>query len=90
MFRFIINHLIKATSPVKVYEYMAAGKPVVATQIPELAPYKDAVYIAKNAPEFSACIKRHCTKVTTKRKKRILYSSQYVGTPGNIIITRNN
>ncbi|MEK9179155.1 MAG: glycosyltransferase, partial [Patescibacteria group bacterium] len=54
---------------------MAAGKPVVATQIPELAPYKDAVYIAKNAPEFSACIKKALYESDDKkRKKRILYS----------------
>lgn len=72
---FIINHLIKATSPVKVYEYMAAGKPVVATQIPELAPYKDAVYISKNASEFSASIRKALYESDDKkRKKRILYS----------------
>ncbi len=33
---FQITELIKATNPVKVYEYLAAGKPVVTTNLPEL------------------------------------------------------
>lgn len=33
---FIINELTLATNPVKAYEALAAGKPVVATQMPEL------------------------------------------------------
>lgn len=45
--------LIKATNPVKFYEYLSAGKKVVATEIPELAPYKDQyVYMSNNDAEF--------------------------------------
>ncbi|WP_158560653.1 glycosyltransferase [Paenibacillus contaminans] len=33
---FLINNLTMATNPVKVYEYLAAGKPVVAARLPEL------------------------------------------------------
>ncbi|TVQ61736.1 MAG: glycosyltransferase [Phycisphaerales bacterium] len=33
---FQITELIKATNPVKVYEYLASGKPVVTTDLPEL------------------------------------------------------
>ena len=33
---FKINRLTKATNPVKVYEYMAAGKPVVSSALPEV------------------------------------------------------
>ena len=32
--------LIKATNPVKFYEYLSAGKKVVATEIPELMPFR--------------------------------------------------
>jgi GT2 family glycosyltransferase/glycosyltransferase involved in cell wall biosynthesis len=36
MIPFVINDLIRATNPVKIYEMLAAGKPVVTTDLPEL------------------------------------------------------
>jgi len=33
---FVINDLIKATNPIKLYEYLAAGLPVVSTPMPEV------------------------------------------------------
>ncbi|MBI1213445.1 MAG: glycosyltransferase [Alphaproteobacteria bacterium] len=54
---FKIVELIKATNPVKLYEYMASGKPVVCTDIPEahLAP-ADLVRIAKDEEEFESAL----------------------------------
>lgn len=43
--------LIKATNPVKFYEYLSAGKKVVATGIPELLPYKDKYVYLENTPD---------------------------------------
>lgn len=52
---FVINELTLATNPVKAYEALAAGKPVVATPMPELmqtdlAPF---VRIGANASAFA-------------------------------------
>lgn len=50
--------LIKATNPVKFYEYLSAGKKVVATEIPELMPFKDDyVYMSNDNEEFLHYIK---------------------------------
>ncbi|MGC9025435.1 MAG: glycosyltransferase [Chloroflexia bacterium] len=57
-----------ATDPVKLYEYWAAGKPVVATDLPELRSYQDAVYLAKDAPEFEQCIERALLEDTIDRR----------------------
>ena len=38
--------------PVKIYEYMAAGKPVVTTYIKELTSMTDLCYIAKDKDDF--------------------------------------
>jgi GT2 family glycosyltransferase/glycosyltransferase involved in cell wall biosynthesis len=51
---FIINELTSCTNPVKVYEYLSAGKPVVATRMPELEAISDQVYLADGAPQFVA------------------------------------
>lgn len=52
MIPFIINQLTEATNPVKFYEYLSAGKPVVATPIPELTEYSDICYIAQDKDHF--------------------------------------
>lgn len=43
--------LIKATNPVKFYEYLSAGKKIVATEIPELEPFRNRYAYLANAPK---------------------------------------
>lgn len=52
MIPFKINPITEATDPVKVYEYLSAGKPVVSTLLPELLPYRDYIYLARDADDF--------------------------------------
>jgi len=53
---FRLNGLTRAVNPVKFYEYMAAGRPVVATPLPELAPFAGACALASNTAGFVAAI----------------------------------
>lgn len=46
MIPFIINQLIMSTSPIKLYEYLTAGLPVVSTLIPEVLPYVNEGVVA--------------------------------------------
>ncbi len=48
---FLINSITKATSPVKLFEYMALGKPIVTTAMTECKKYK-SVFISNNYNEF--------------------------------------
>ncbi len=50
---FRIVELTRCTNPVKLYEYMAAGKPVVAAALPEVIEATDLVYIADDASSFA-------------------------------------
>ena len=43
--------LIKATNPVKFYEYLSAGKKIVATEIPELEAYREQYVYLENDPD---------------------------------------
>ena len=47
----MINNITKATSPVKVFEYMALQKPIVTTDMDECRKYK-SVLIGKNTKQF--------------------------------------
>ena len=49
---FIINDLTLCTNPVKVYEYLAAGKPVVATAMPELKLIEDVCHVSEGHDTF--------------------------------------
>jgi GT2 family glycosyltransferase/glycosyltransferase involved in cell wall biosynthesis len=53
---FQLTPLIEATNPVKFYEYLAAGKPVVSAQLPELEAFSDFYYPANDAESFVAQI----------------------------------
>lgn len=48
---FKLNDITKNTSPVKVFEYMAGGKPVVSTDLVELWNYSP-VFVSKTYEEF--------------------------------------
>ncbi len=51
---FKIIPLTLATNPVKFYEYLSAGKPVVSVKLPELVPYAENCYLATTPDEFLA------------------------------------
>jgi GT2 family glycosyltransferase len=52
MIPFKVNAITEATDPVKFYEYISQGKPVVAPRMPELYPYREYLYIADDHDDF--------------------------------------
>jgi glycosyltransferase involved in cell wall biosynthesis len=55
---FKTNLTTAATDPVKVYEYLSAGKPVVSVALSELEQYRDLLYIARDRDDFLAQLDR--------------------------------
>ncbi|EPP25902.1 Glycosyl transferase, group 2 family protein [Vibrio fluvialis I21563] len=53
---FKLIELTLCTNPVKVYEYLAAGKPVVCTAMPEVKIIDDMVHVAETHDAFVAGI----------------------------------
>ena len=49
---FVLNNLIDNTNPIKIYEYLAAGKPVVVTPFPEAFNFQDNISIASGIDDF--------------------------------------
>jgi glycosyltransferase involved in cell wall biosynthesis len=57
---FLINNITLATSPIKLFEYMAAGKPIVTSDLPECRKYP-GVLVARNPKEFIQHLERALT-----------------------------
>jgi len=54
-------------NPVKLYEYLAAGVPVVATGLPELKPYSDIISITDDPREYLEAVRREIDKDTPEK-----------------------
>lgn len=78
---FKINKLTRASNPIKLYEYLAAGKPVVSTALPEV--YNNAseiVYIGKDDDDFIKKVEKAVNESKSENKlvvsKRISYARE--------------
>ncbi|RAU93231.1 glycosyltransferase [Paenibacillus sp. YN15] len=54
---FKINEITLSTSPVKIFEYMAGGKPIVSSNLPECQKYQ-SIFKYNNSDEFVNCIEK--------------------------------
>ncbi len=53
---FRINKLTASVNPIKMYEYLAAGKPIAATPMPEVIRFESVIRIAATAQETADTI----------------------------------
>jgi polysaccharide pyruvyl transferase CsaB len=73
---FVLNEVTKATDPVKLYEYLARGKPVVATAMTELAECGDLIYIARDADDYAVQLDRAVAENDpAQRERRVAYAA---------------
>jgi glycosyltransferase involved in cell wall biosynthesis len=49
---------IRACNPLKLREYLAAGRPIVTTEFPALRPYRDLVSVAADGADFTNLIRQ--------------------------------
>lgn len=49
---YVLNERTAAINPLKLYEYLAAGRPVVATALPELSRFRGVVRVASSVDDF--------------------------------------
>jgi glycosyltransferase involved in cell wall biosynthesis len=53
-----INRHSQNMSPLKIYDYMACGKPIVSTNFPAAQMYKELIYIACTESEFTPLVEK--------------------------------
>jgi glycosyltransferase involved in cell wall biosynthesis len=69
------NKWIEFCNPVKIKEYLALGKPVVSIYYPEIEPYSDIVYVAKDYEQFVSYVRNAVVEndivLKIARRKRV-------------------
>jgi glycosyltransferase involved in cell wall biosynthesis len=63
-----LNELTRKMYPLKLHEYLAAGKPVVSTILEPLLPFRDVVTLAASTGEFVAAVR---SAVVDKEPQRV-------------------
>jgi len=68
---FVLNEITEATSPLKAFEYMALGKPIVSTNMRECRKYK-SIMVAETKEEFILQIKTAINRKNDNKYKALL------------------
>lgn len=75
---FRVNDLTRHSHPLKILEYLSAGRPVVCIDIPEAHNYQGMIEIARTDEEFSRAIAR-CLKENNEKsvEQRVNFAAQH-------------
>ncbi|MFZ1731201.1 MAG: glycosyltransferase [Bacteroidota bacterium] len=74
---FLDNEITRIVNPLKLYEYCAAGLPVVATRTAELAHHAEQLYLAHDGGSFIASIRAALEEDSPElRRARRLFAEQ--------------
>ena len=68
---YVLDGVAEHCSPLKLYEYVATGKPVVSVDMPEAHKFEDLIHIAHSPDEFEALIGDALAENGTLRDKRL-------------------
>lgn len=66
---FKLTSMVEAVNPIKMWEYMAVGMPVVTTALPEAKQYEGLVYHSNGYSEFFSNITRALADTSAERRR---------------------
>jgi len=72
-----INEYTNAMFPMKFFEYLSAGKPIVSVDLLALQDYKDICYLSKDYNEFSYNLQRVLEDINYNLKDRLELAKQF-------------
>jgi len=73
---FTSNQVTLRASPIKFYEYLAAGIPVVATRLPDLEPLAEFAHLVTSAEGFTSALQQAVSQDTPESRQRRVKESR--------------
>jgi glycosyltransferase involved in cell wall biosynthesis len=71
------NDSTRGTLPMKFFEYLAAGKPVIATDLSTLSEFRDYFYPVRDAAEFVVALQAALTEDASRAAARVALARKY-------------
>lgn len=72
------NEYTDSMFPMKFFEYLSAGKPIITTELLSILEFKDYCYVAKNKEEFSKMIDKAINENSEEKiQERFLLAQKY-------------
>jgi glycosyltransferase involved in cell wall biosynthesis len=71
------NESTRGSLPMKFFEYLAAGKPVISTDLPTLAEFRDFFYPVHDAEEFAAVLDAAVGENAARVAARVAIAQKY-------------
>lgn len=77
MIPYSANDYNRSSFPLKFWEFMATGKPIVVSGLPELAEYQDLIGYATNAADFVQAIQKALAAPAPGRDRRMALAQEH-------------
>jgi glycosyltransferase involved in cell wall biosynthesis len=74
---FLVNPLTRDADPLKLYEYLASGRPVVSTPMPRAEDFDGLLRIARGPEEFGRAIERALAEGHTDHERRVAAAREH-------------
>jgi glycosyltransferase involved in cell wall biosynthesis len=74
---FVVNDVTLRASPIKFYEYLASGVPIVATRLPDFETLSDFAYLVEDADEFTLALQRTVSEDTPEFRQRRMAEAKH-------------
>ena len=74
---YVLNEATRAVFPLKAFEYLSTGNPVVASQLPSLEPLRDAVRLAQRPAEWIEAIETALADPQAGRAQRLALARRH-------------
>jgi len=72
----VISPLTRSMDPIKLYDYLATGKPIVSTPVAGVERFADVVHVGETPDAFLSGLERALSENGSLRKRRVSYAQE--------------